>query len=186
MRVLFARDLFGPCNTCSYWESPEGSCETLAEEDAHRKSEWLDATARQFAPCAKLLCAEGNPVAFCQYAPPHFTPGVCKYTELAPRLDPDAVLITCLYVTEGHRGKGFGRALLREVIEDLRRRNCGAIETIGRNDSTNNCSGPTQLYLSEGFSVVATETYEDGASFSLLRLDLEAKEKPLMDANRRE
>lgn len=54
---------------------------------------------------------------------------------------------------------GLGRRLLNEVIDDLRGRRFHSVQTFARDDSSNNCSGPTKFWLAQGFSVVATESF---------------------------
>ena len=165
-------DIFEGCRSCVYWERPERFRQSAAGEGANLKSEWFETTAAQFDPCGKLLYVDDEPAAYCQYAPPQYVPGVSRYDGLARRLDKDGVLITCLCVSEKHQRKGLGRRLLREVIEDMRRRKIKSLETFARDDSANNCSGPTRFYLAQGFSVIATETYPEGGSYSLVRMEI--------------
>jgi GNAT superfamily N-acetyltransferase len=165
-------DLFLPCRACCYWEYPQRCTRAKhTEEEARLKAEWFERTAKDFEPCGKLLCAGDEPAAYCQYAPPRFLPGVAEYPQLAPRVDSSAVFISCLFVpSPAHQRKGLGRRLLSAVIGELAERGFKAVETFGRDDDSDNCSGPTRFYLAQGFEVVATETYPNGASFSLVRL----------------
>ena len=164
-------ELFLPCRACVYWERPGQFREAPPEEAERLKAGWFRATAEQFDPCGKLLYVDDEPAAYCQYAPPECVPGILEYDELAARVDKDGVFISCLFVREGHRGKGLGPRLLKDVIEDLRNRGCKAVETFARDDSDNNCSGPTRLYLAQGFRIIASKASPQG-TFSLVRLDL--------------
>lgn len=161
------------CRACSYWEKSEafshGKC---TEDEARVKAEWFERLLSGFGPCGKLLYIGDEPVGYCQYAPPADFPGILGYGDLAKSVDQGAVFISCLTVAQNHQRKGLGRRLLREVIDDVRSRGFRAVETFARNDSADNCSGPVQLYLSEDFTVVATEVYANGASLSLVRLPL--------------
>ena len=166
-------DIVLPCRACCYWEYPE--CCTRGkhtDEEAQLKAEWFEEIASHFQPCGKVLYADGESAAYCQCAPPKHLPGISNYPGLASQLDRDGVFISCLYVSQKHQRKGLGSRLLQELVDDLTGRGVAAVETFARNDSTNNCSGPTQFYLARAFAVVATESYSNGASFSLVRLEL--------------
>jgi len=166
-------DLPGSCGACTYWESPDHFSGQFTQEEAGLKRDWYSSTARLYGVCGRLLYADDEPVAYCQYAPWGLIPGISRYPSLARDLDEDAVLITCLCVAETHQRKGLGRMLLSDVIEDLRAGNAKCIVTFARDDSANNCSGPTSFYLAQGFGVVSTERFPDGSSFSLVRLRLD-------------
>ena len=178
------------CRSCIYWEEPgafrtasapdpdrpahpcAGRSHTVSPTEAEKiKSAWFDAKSAILGPCGKLLYADGVPAAYCQYAPPAHLPRIGEYQGLAAKVDPEAVFISCLYVREGYVGKGLGSRLLREVIEECRELGRPAVETFARDDSDNNCSGPTAFYVRHGFRLVATETMP-GGTFSLVRLQL--------------
>ena len=192
-------DIFESCRTCVYWERPEEHRKAATEEAEVLKAEWFRATAEAWGPCGKLLyvpestecgsagaspsqaspslrtehqapCTE-TPAAYCQFAPPKHVPGISGYDELAAQVDPDAVFITCLCVREGYQGRGLGPMLLKEVVEDLSNRGCKAVETFARDDSDNNPSGPTKLYLRHGFKVIVTRAWPEG-TFSRVRMEL--------------
>ena len=163
-------DLVDPCRACCYWECPEQFTRGKhTEQEARLKAEWFEKTATHFHPCGKLLYADDRPAAYCQHALPRYLPGIAQYEALAGRVDREGVFISCLFVPTDYQRKGLGRRLLQEVIDEVRGRGFKAIETFSRDDSINNCSGPTQFYLAQGFTVVATETYPGGGSFSLVR-----------------
>ena len=67
-------------------------------------------------------------------------------------------------------GKGVGTQLLKFVINDLKKRGFKAIETFARSGSSNNPSGPIELYLKEGFYVKEKLSSE----YVLVRLDLQS------------
>ena len=166
-------DLFPGCSACVYWECPEKFKKRKPDEEAvGLKSEWFETVATHFNPCGKLLYVADKPAAYCQYAPPQYVPGIPEYPTLARHVDRDGVMITCLRVSEQYQRKGLGRRLLHEVITDLKGRGVRSLETFARDDSSNNCSGPTQFYLAQGFTVVVTESFPEQILFSLVRLDL--------------
>ena len=52
-----------------------------------------------------------------------------EYEKFIAPTDEDSVVITCLYVKEGYRGRGFGKILLKYVIEEIRKRGFRIVET---------------------------------------------------------
>ncbi|MBU7027608.1 MAG: GNAT family N-acetyltransferase [Theionarchaea archaeon] len=166
------KDLFSPCNTCVYWEAPE-KCERVTENEAFTiKKKWFEKT-RAFGDCGKLLYVDGSPKAYCQYGPPHLLENVGAYTDICP-VSPDAVLISCLYVLKGYRNKNLGTTLLLAVVTDIRERGYCAVETYARDDSPNNCSGPTAFYLKNRFRILKSKKW-GSAVFSLVRCDLKVR-----------
>lgn len=159
------------CRTCIYWESPDQFRKASPKEAEKIKAEWFNEVAKVFSPCGKILYVDDEPAAYCQFAPPEHVPGIAQYEGLANYLDGAAVFISCLVVRDRYQGKGLGPRLLKEVVEDLRSRGYKAVETFARDDSVSNCSGPTRLYVKQGFTVVASKTWPEG-TFPLVRLDL--------------
>lgn len=155
------------CRACLYWEWPANFAAGLAPEVAlQRKREWFARARQVFGVSGLLAYLDGVPVAYAQYAPPTLLPNVAEYT--AGPVDNDAIFISCLYVAaESARSQGIGRALLQRIIADVRGRGYAGLETFGRIGSANNCSGPVELYLKNGFQVVSQDP-----EFPLLRLDL--------------
>ena len=158
------------CRSCIYWESPDQFRKVSDDEGEKIKREWFEATSAAAGPCGKLLYVDDVPAAYCQYAPPAHLPCVRGYDTLSSQVDPNAIFISCLTVREEYRSQGHGTRLLREVIDECKERGRKAIETFARDDSTDNCSGPTRLYLKQGF--VLTATWVPGASLSLVRLEI--------------
>lgn len=155
------------CKSCVYWEEP-GQFRSISPEEGEKiKAKWFEAEGNY----GKLLYADDIPAAYCQYALPERLPGIQGYGGLASQVDPDALFISCLTVIEGYRGKGLGKMLLEKVIEEAGKQGYNTVETFARDDSTNNCSGPTQLYLRQGFEVVANEIIT-GVAFSLVKKKL--------------
>jgi GNAT superfamily N-acetyltransferase len=165
-------DIPPPCRACLYWEWP-GDFEAGLEPTvaAQRKREWFARARQVFGISGLLAYLDGVPVAYAQYAPPTLLPNIAEYA--AGPVDNDAIFISCLYVAEeSARGQGIGTALLQRIIADVRGRGYAGLETFGRIGSANNCSGPVELYLKNGFRVVS-----EGLEFPLLRLDLAPGEK---------
>ena len=172
------KDLFPSCNNCLYWEVPEkfgknerGEPKVPEDEAIEIKRGWFERASEMHGSCGKILYADGEPVGYVQYAPSHLLENVVEFSrELFPA-SPDGILISCLHIRVGHQGKGLGTRLLQSVLDDLRGRGCQAVETYSRDDSDKGNSGPTVLYLENGFKALETKKWGD-ATFSLVRLDL--------------
>jgi len=126
---------------------------------------------KTFGSCGEILYVDDQGVAYRQFAPPRYIANIKEYEKFIAPADEDNVVITCLYVKEGYRGRGFGKILLKCVIEEIRKRGFRIVETYVRDDSSNNPSGPTRLYLDYGFEKVASREWER-AHFSLPRMSL--------------
>ncbi|MEN6382438.1 MAG: GNAT family N-acetyltransferase [Rectinema sp.] len=171
-------DLFSPCNRCIYWEAPEqfGGNEharrSLSGKEALGiKKAWFKKTQEIFGRCGLILYAEGETVGYAQYAPPALLPNVGGYAQSIAPPSQDAALISCLYIRAEYQRQGLGKMLLQRVTGDIQEKGYRAAETYARDDSPDNCSGPTAFYLSNGFTLLKTKKWEQ-ATFSLLRLDL--------------
>jgi ribosomal protein S18 acetylase RimI-like enzyme len=171
-------DLFFPCNRCIYWEAPEqfGSngddSRKLPEKDASGiKWAWFEETLKTFGRCGVILFIGGEAAGYAQYAPPSLLPNAAGYAQSISPPSRDAVLISCLYIRPEYQGRGLGKMLLRKVTGDIGERGYDAAETYARDDSPDNCSGPTEFYLKSGFTLLATKKWGE-ATFSLLRLTL--------------
>ncbi|MBU7017078.1 MAG: GNAT family N-acetyltransferase [Theionarchaea archaeon] len=164
-------NLFTPCRECVYWEAPH--CETTATDTISIKKKWFEETLKTFGNCGKILYVERFPVGYAQYCSPHYLENAREYSKVLPA-SPDTILISCLYVREGYRKKGLGTALLGSVLDDLELRGYCTVETYSRDDSPNNCSGPSVFYLKNGFAVIRKKEWEN-IPFSLMRYDFKSR-----------
>jgi len=172
------KEIIPVCGRCLYWEAPEkfgrdegGEPRVPEKEAIEIKRGWFKKASETIGSCGKILYANGKAAGYAQFAPPHLFEKVGEYSrELFPP-SPDGVLISCLYIQGEYQGQGLGTSLLQATIEDLRGRGHKIIETYSRDDSATNCSGPTVMYLENGFKVMQTKRWEDG-TFSLVRLEL--------------
>jgi len=154
------------CRYCLYWQTTGADSEgTVTPGAESKKLAWWRQVSQEFGNCHKIVMSDSAPIGFIQYAPGRFFARAQTYIAGSP--SPDAVFIACLYLDKATRGKGLGIQLLKELIADLKGKDQTAIETFARANSTDNPSGPADLYLRQGFKV---KREKDG--FTLLRLEL--------------
>jgi GNAT superfamily N-acetyltransferase len=149
------------CRSCTYWIE-EGGAE-LALSEASKKR-WLSKVSKSFGACIKAAFFHDEVAAWAMYAPPQFLPTVSSYPTKASN---DVVFIACLAVSPSHRGKGVGSATLNQVLTSLKTKGLKLVETIARKGSTNNPSGPIELYLKNGFKI-----WRDHEEYPLLRMEM--------------
>jgi GNAT superfamily N-acetyltransferase len=156
-----------PCRFCLYWQtSGELQPQRGKDELEKAKLEWLASVEEAFGNCTIIACVDNVPICFVQYALPKHFPRVNDYASGPP--SGDAVFLACLYITsEKHRGKGYGKAMLRNLLKELSQRGFKTAETFARVDSANNPSGPLAFYLKNGFKVIRQKD-----DFPLTRLDI--------------
>jgi len=156
-----------PCRSCLYWQtSGNYGEEMLKPEMDQKKREWFKNVARDFGSSIKIVYLNGVPIGSMQYAPVRFFPRTSEYASGPP--SEDAVFIACLYITSKEaRGKGFGTAMLKDLIVELKKRGFKVVETFARESSGDNPSGPMTLYLRQNF-----EVKNEKDDFPLLHLDL--------------
>lgn len=95
-----------------------------------RKLALLDRGRGVFGSYAKVLLADGEPAAFCQFGPLSAYPRAGRLRELYPQL-PDAPLpavISCISTTAAARRHGYARRLVNHVCDDLAQRGFAAVE----------------------------------------------------------
>ena len=153
------------CGGCVYWEFPRAFDEGVSQKKARlMKSKWVCCNIPE-CPIGRVAFSEEELVGFVQFGPPELYPRRLEY-ECGP-VGEDALFIACLFVAVGQRGQGISKQLLADVGEVARGSGYGALETFARRASSNNPSGPIELYEACGFEVA-----RDGAEFPLVRLEL--------------
>ena len=161
-------DLAALCGGCVYWEFPRVFDEGVpAEEALLMKAEWL----RSHGASSSLggIARLGSAVCgFIQFGPAGLFPRRTEY-ESGP-VSEDALFIPCLWVAPDHRGRGVARDLLAQAGQEALRRGYAALESFARRGSSNNPSGPLDLYMSCGFEIV-----RDDSEFPLVRKTLTEK-----------
>jgi len=171
-------DIPESCRGCVYWEFPEEFEKAKQEkteeqrrlEFKEKKRVWFIQTLKEFGTSGKIVYFKGKPVAYAQFAPSARLPNTSHYeSQPVGKLEEGVIFISCLYVADSTmRGKGLGEALLKNIIEDLKKRGFTAVETFARRDSSENPSGPLEFYIKNGF-IVKDRTNPE---FPLVRLYL--------------
>ena len=98
--------------------------------DAPRKLQLLARGLSIFGSYAKVLEADGEPAAWCQFGPLSAYPRAQRVRELYPRLpsSPLPAVITCIATTKAARRHGYAKQLVVAVVEDLAGRGFSAVE----------------------------------------------------------
>lgn len=98
--------------------------------DAPRKLQLLARGEAVFGSYAKVLEADGEPVAYCQFGPLSAYPRAQRVRDLYPKLPsaPLPAVITCIATTAAGRGQGLAQTLVTAVVDDLAGRGFSAVE----------------------------------------------------------
>jgi hypothetical protein len=110
--------------------APVAARERPLRDGVPRKLALLDRGRGVFGSYAKVLLADDEPAAYCQFGPLSAYPRAGRLRELYPQL-PDSPLpavISCIASTAEARERGYARALVEEVCRDLAQRGFSAIE----------------------------------------------------------
>jgi len=170
-------DIPESCRSCIYWEYPEDfekarvmKPDEKLQSSAEKKKNWFLKTLTEFGNCGNIVYYRDKPVGYAQYAPCTCLPQAQNYeARHLGKPGEGVVFLSCLYIpNRSMHGKGIGTHLLKQVINDLKKRGFKAIETFARRGSSNNPSGPVEFYLKEGFYVKE----ELSSEYVLVRLDL--------------
>jgi GNAT superfamily N-acetyltransferase len=157
------------CKYCIYWELPQECLDPAREQKMDmiaKKLGWLRRVNNEWGNCGKMVYLSGQAIGYAQYAPSRYLPRSADYDSGPP--SDDAVLISCLFIPEKQfRRLGIGNQLLHSIIDGLKERHQEAVETFARRGSSDNPSGPVELYLTNGFHI-----YRHDKELPLMRLDL--------------
>lgn len=110
--------------------TPTAIRERPLREGVPRKLALLDRGRGVFGSYAKILVADGEPVAYCQFGPLSAYPRALRLRDLYPQLPvaPPPAVITCIASTAEARLHGYARQLVEEVCRDLAERGFAAVE----------------------------------------------------------
>lgn len=173
---LNLKDIPEKCSRCLYWsfaeETEKTSLKVLEtnQESTQKKKQWILQTLNEFGSCGKILYCNEVPLAYAEYGPSNRFPRIQEYkSQPIGKKGEGVVFLSCLFISdENLRRKGLGEKLLDNIIASLKERGFKAVEAYPRVGSSNNPSGPVELYLKKGFYVKDDSNPE----FPIVRLDL--------------
>lgn len=139
--------------------------------DAPRKLALLGRGLAVFGSYAKVLLADGEPVAYAQFGPLSAYPRAQRLRDLYPQL-PEAPLpavITCIATVGSARGAGNARTLVAAVCDDLAGRGFAAVEAYPQRDVRLDATSAAtpEFWLGAGFVVAV-----DDERFPVVRREL--------------
>jgi ribosomal protein S18 acetylase RimI-like enzyme len=168
-RNPFLDDLGGPPDDNPF--VPQRPARPAVAAEAPRKLHLLGRGLAVFGSYAKLLLADGDAVAYCQFGPLSAYPRALRLRELYAQL-PDAPLpavITCIATTPAARREGHALHLVEEVCGDLAGRGFAAVEAYpevrAKEDSTP--AARPEFWVKAGFRLAV-----DDERYPVLRREL--------------
>jgi ribosomal protein S18 acetylase RimI-like enzyme len=110
--------------------SPTSQVERPVWSGIPRKLALLDRGRGVFGSYAKVLLADEEAVAYCQFGPLSAYPRATRLRGLYPQLPsaPLPAVITCVATTAEARRRGWGKRLVEDVCRDLAGRGFSAVE----------------------------------------------------------
>ena len=151
--------------------SPTVRRERPLRDGVPRKLALLDRGRGIFGSYAKVLLADEQPVAYCQFGPLSAYPRALRLRDLYPQLPaaPLPAVITCIATTQLARQHGYARLLIEDVLADLAGRGFSAIEAYPDLTSSENetSGGSPTLWHELGFV-----TAVDDDRFPVMRREL--------------
>ena len=139
--------------------------------EAPRKLQLLGRGLGVFGSYAKLLIADDEAVAYCQFGPLSAYPRASRLRELYPRLPqaPLPAVITCVATSTAARRNGYALQLVREVCRDLAERGFSAVEAYPEARAAEDATPAArpEFWLRAGFELAA-----DDDRFPVLRREL--------------
>jgi ribosomal protein S18 acetylase RimI-like enzyme len=110
--------------------APKVQRERPLREGVPRKLALLDRGRGVFGSYAKVLVADDQAVAYCQFGPLSAYPRAIRLRDLYPQLPnaPLPAVITCIASTAAARDQGYARQLADAVCADLAERGFAAVE----------------------------------------------------------
>ena len=127
-------DLFGDADDAEPVDNPfapRRETGPALAADAPRKLHLLGRGRAVFGSYAKVLEADGEPAAYCQFGPLSAYPRAQRVRELYPKLPsaPLPAVITCIATTPVARRRGLAKRLVIAVVDDLTGRGFSAVES---------------------------------------------------------
>ncbi len=139
--------------------------------DAPRKVQLLGRGLAVFGSYAKVLEADGEPAAYCQFGPLSAYPRAQRVRDLYPKLpsSPLPAVITCIATTPAARGGGLAKMLVLAVVDDLAGRGFSAVEAYPEPETEPDATSAAnpEFWRACGFELAV-----DDARFPVVRMEL--------------
>ncbi len=158
-RNPFLDDLGGPSDDNPF--VPQRPARPSIAREAPRKLQLLGRGLGVFGSYAKLLLADGEAVAYCQFGPLSAYPRALRLRQLYPQL-PEAPLpavITCIATTPVARRGGYALSLVEDVCRDLAGRGFAAVESypeVRARENTTPAARP-EFWMKVGFRLAVDD-----------------------------
>ncbi|HEV8546564.1 MAG TPA: GNAT family N-acetyltransferase [Candidatus Limnocylindrales bacterium] len=152
--------------------APTSSIERPVRSGIPRKLALLDRGRGVFGSYAKVLLADDEAVAYCQFGPLSAYPRATRLRDLYPQLPsaPLPAVITCIATTAEARRRGWAKRLVDEVCRDLAGRGFAAVEAYPdlTRDEDETSAGRPIFWHTVGFA-----TAVDDERFPVMRRELD-------------
>ena len=168
-RNPFLDDLAGPPDDNPF--TPQRPSRPTIAAEAPRKLQLLGRGLGIFGSYAKLLLADDDAVAYCQFGPLSAYPRALHLRDLYPQLPraPLPAVITCIATSADARRSGHALQLVQEVCRDLAGRGFAAVEAYPEARAGENATPAArpEFWLRAGFLLAV-----DDDRYPVLRLEL--------------
>lgn len=156
-----------PCRTCLFWASGERPPASEGDVGAAlvRKEAWTTALVHEGRAPGRAVVVDGEVVGIVEFVP---APAVAPRRTPVPALDPEALVLTTMWIQPSHRTRGLGRLLVQEAVKEALAAHHPAVEALAdRRWRPDECVLPITWLLHEGFEVA-----REHPRYPLLRLEV--------------
>jgi ribosomal protein S18 acetylase RimI-like enzyme len=168
-RNPFLEDLPGSADDNPF--APSRPARPTIAAEAPRKLQLLGRGLGIFGSYARLLLADDEAVAYCQFGPLSAYPRALHLRDLYSKLPkaPLPAVITCIATSAGVRRSGYALQLVQEVCRDLAGRGFAAVEAYPEAQAGENATPAArpEFWLRAGFILAA-----DDERYPVMRLEL--------------
>jgi len=165
----FLDDLAGPADENPF--APQRPSRPTIAAEAPRKLQLLGRGLGIFGSYAKLLLADDDAVAYCQFGPLSAYPRALHLRDLYPKLPqaPLPAVITCIATSTDVRRNGYALRLVQDVCRDLAGRGFSAVEAYPETQAGEDATPAARadFWLRAGFNLAV-----DDDRYPVMRLEL--------------
>lgn len=160
------------CRSCLFWAfgdappNPEAPADPpAAAARVVRKQAWATARVHEGHAPGRAVVVDGRTVGFVEFVTADH---VRRRRAPVPASDPEALVLTTMWLDPSHRTVGLGRVLVQEAIKEAIARHLPAVEAWGdRRWRPDQCVLPITWLLYQGFEVA-----REHPRYPLLRLEV--------------